>query len=121
MPDALSRLPLHKDAEPTDIDDSFPDDSSSSAPNHFVGPRGPTLYNAAADTPSDGRGHKNDTPLTTLFLSPPLTPLVNIPARCRRQHPVNPNMFSFAACAVIDPGAQLHFADPKDDAHHRSV
>ena len=106
MPDALSRLPLHLDTEPTDIVDSSPDDPSSSAPNHYVAPRGPTLHTVAlADTPSDERGHKNDTPLATLFLSSPPTLLVNVPARCHRQHPVNPNMFPFAACAIIDPGA----------------
>ena len=92
------------DTEPTDIDD-FPDDPSSSAPNHYGGPRGPTLHNEAlADTPSDERGHKNDIPLATLFLSSPQTPLVKIPARCHRQHPVNPNMFPFATCTVINPG-----------------
>ena len=106
MPDELSRFPLHTDTEPTDVDDSFPDDPFSSAPNHYVGPRGLTLHNVAlADTPSDERGHKNDSPLATLFLSSSLTPLVNIPARCHRQHPVNPNMFPFAACAVTNPGA----------------
>ena len=106
MPDALSRLPLHTDAEPTDIVDSSPDDLSSCGPNHYVAPRGPTLHNVAlADTPSDERGHKNDTPLATLFLSSPPTPLVNVPARCHRQHPVNPNMFPFAACAIIDSSA----------------
>ena len=106
MPDALSRLPLHTDTEPTDIDNIFPDDPFSSAPNHYVGPCGPTLHNVAlADTPSDERGHNNDTPLATLFSPSPLTPLVKIPARGHRQHPVNSNMFPFAACAAIDPGA----------------
>ena len=81
MPDALSRLPLHTDTEPTDIDDSFPDDPSSSAPNHYVGPRGPTLYNIAlADTPPDERRH-NDTPLAALFSHPRPTPRVKTPAR----------------------------------------
>ena len=105
MPDALSRLPLHTDTEPTDIDDSFPDDPPSSAPNHYVGPRGPTLYNIAlADTSPDERRH-NDTPLAALFLHPRPTPLVKIPARDHKQHSINPNMFPFAACAVLGPGA----------------
>ena len=105
MPDALPRLPLHTDTEPTDIDESFPDDPSSSAPNHYVGPRGPTLYNIAlADTPPDERGH-NDTPLAALFSHPRPTPLVKTPARDHKQHSINPNMFPFAACAVLDPGA----------------
>ena len=104
-PDALSRLPLHTDTEPTDIDDSFPDDPSSSTPNHYVGPRGPTLYNITlADIPQDERRH-NDTPLAALFLHPRPTPLVKIPARDHKQHLINPNMFLFAACAVLDPGA----------------
>ena len=68
MPDALSRLPLHTDTEPTDIDDSFPDDPSSSTPNHYVGPRGPTLHDVAlADTPSDERGRKNDNSISHIF------------------------------------------------------
>ena len=101
MPDALSRLPLHTDTEPTDIDDSFPDDPSSSAPNHYVGPHGPTLHNVAlADTPSDKRGYKKDTPIATLFVPSRQTPLINIPARRHRQHLVKPNMFPF------DPGGQ---------------
>ena len=105
MPDALSRLPLNTDTEPTDIDDSFPDDPSSSAPNHNVGPRGPTLYNIAlADTPPDERGH-NYTPLAALFSHPRPTPLVKMPARDHKQHSINPNMFPFAACAILDPGA----------------
>ena len=106
MQDALSRLPLHADTEPTDIDDSFPGDPSPSAPNHYVGPRGPTLHNVAlADTPLDEKGHNNDSPLATLFSPSPLTPLVKIPARGHRHHSVNHNMFPFAACAVIGPGA----------------
>ena len=105
MPDALSRLPLHTDTEPTDIDDSFPDDPSSSAPNHYVGPRGPTLHNIAlADTPPEESGH-NDTPLTALFSHPSPTPLVKMPAHDHKQHSINPNTFPFAACAVLDPGA----------------
>ena len=105
MPDALSRLPLHTDTEPFDIDDSFPDDPSSSAPNHYVGPRGPTLYNIAlADTPPDERGH-NDTPLAALFSYPRPTPLVKIPARDHKQHSIYPNMFPFAAYAALDPEA----------------
>ena len=105
MPDALSRLPLHSDTEPTDIDDSFPDDPSSSAPNHYVGHRGPTLYNIAlADTPPNERRH-NDTPLAALFSHPRPTPPVEMPARDHKQHSINPNMFPFAAYAVLDPGA----------------
>ena len=105
MPDALSRLPLHTDTEPADIDDLFPDDPSSSAPNHYVRPRGPTLYNIAlADTPPDERGH-NDTPLAALFSHPRPTPLVKMPARDHKQHSISPNMFPCAACAVLDPGA----------------
>ena len=105
MPDALSRLPLHTDTEPTDIDDSFPYNPSSSVPNHYVGPRGSTLYNIAlADTPPDERRH-NDTSLATIFSHPRPTPLVKIPTRDHKQHSINPNMFPFAACAVLDPGA----------------
>ena len=68
-------------------------------------PRGPTLYNIAlADTPPGERRH-NDTPLAALFSHPRPTPLVKMPARDYKQHSINPNMFPFAACAVLDPGA----------------
>ena len=121
MPGALSRLPLHTGTELTDIDDSFPDDPSSSAPNHYVGPRGPTLYNIAlAHTPPDERRH-NDTPLAALFSHPRQTPLVKIPARDHKQHSINPNMFPFAACAVLDPGDPTTLWKPKFDSrigHH---
>ena len=60
MPDALSRLLLLTDAEPTDIDDFFPDDPSSFISNHDVGPRGLTLNNIArAEIRSDDDRHKN--------------------------------------------------------------
>lgn len=42
LPDALSRLP-HQPHQGDDIDDSFPDDGSSSQKEQFVGPRGPSL------------------------------------------------------------------------------
>lgn len=42
LPDALSRLP-HAPYPQGDVDDSFPDDPSSSSPSAFVGPRGPVL------------------------------------------------------------------------------
>ena len=49
-------------------------------------------------------GHKQDTPITTLYyLSSRPIPLVNIPSRRHRQHLVNPKTFPFAACAIIDP------------------
>ena len=47
MLDVLSRPPLDTYTEFNDIDDSFPDDPSSSALNHYVGPRGPILHNVA--------------------------------------------------------------------------
>ena len=121
MPDALSRLPLHTDTEPTDIDDSFPDDPSSSAPNQYVGPRGPTLYNIAlADTPPDERRRNDDTPLAALFSHPRPTPLVKIPARYHKQHSINPNIFPSPPALSLTPEPLPHFADPNDAAHHRS-
>ena len=56
MPYALSRLLLHTDTEPTDIDDSFPDDPSSSAPNHYVGPADPLYTTLRSQTHHHMRG-----------------------------------------------------------------
>lgn len=42
LPDALSRLP-HSPHPQADVDESFPDDFTSSAASAFVGPRGPVL------------------------------------------------------------------------------